>query len=252
MEYTTQNLSKLANISARTLRYYDEIGLLKPVRQSSNGYRIYGQQEVDKLQQIMFYKTMGLELETIKQLLENPDFDAIKAMENHLEKLKAEQDKLLSLIEYVDTTISYLKGETKMSDKEKFEIYKDEIIKSNEEKYGAEAREKYGDESVDFANMKIKGATKEQLDHIQTLTQQINETLKLAVENGDTKGEKAQEMCKLHQEWIKFFWKEYTPQAHWGLCQMYLYDERFYAYYEKIAPKAADFLVEAMKYYLNM
>ena len=125
MEYTTQNLSKLANISARTLRYYDEIGLLKPIRKSSNGYRIYGQQEVDKLQQIMFYKTMGIELDTIKQMLENPDFDAIKAMENHLENLKAEQDKLLSLIEYVDITISYMKGETKMSDKEKFEIYSD-------------------------------------------------------------------------------------------------------------------------------
>ena len=132
MEYTTQNLSKLANISARTLRYYDEIGLLKPIRQSSNGYRIYGQQEVDKLQQIMFYKTMGLELDTIKQLLENPDFDAIKAMETHLEKLKTEHEKLQSLIEYVNTTISHMKGDITMSDKEKFEIYKDELVKNNE------------------------------------------------------------------------------------------------------------------------
>ena len=70
MEYTTQSLSKLAKVSPRTLRYYDQIGLLKPIRKSSNGYRIYGQNEVDKLQQILFYKAMGMELETIKQMLE--------------------------------------------------------------------------------------------------------------------------------------------------------------------------------------
>ncbi len=251
MEYTTQSLSKLAKVSPRTLRYYDQIGLLKPIRKSSNGYRIYGQNEVDKLQQILFYKAMGMELETIKQMLENSDFDAVKAMETHLEALKRQQQELSSLIEYVDNTIMYMKGEKQMSDKEKFEIYKDEMIKSNEEKYGTEAREKYGDAAVDFSNMQIKGATKEQLDHVQDLSQQINEMLKIAVENGNPECEAAQKACALHQEWIKFFWKSYSPQAHLGLCQMYLADERFYAYYEKVAPKAADFLYEAMKIYLE-
>lgn len=251
MEYTTQNLAKLAKVSTRTLRYYDEIGLLKPIRKSSNGYRIYGQAEVDKLQQILFYKTMGVELETIKQMIENPDFDAVKAMETHLAGLKEQQEKLVSLIEYVDNTIMYMKGEKQMSDKEKFEIYKDEMIKTNEEKYGAEAREKYGSDAVDFSNMQIKNATKEQLEYVQNLSNQINETLKSAVENGDPSCEDARKACALHQEWIKFFWKSYSPQAHLGLCQMYLADERFYAYYEKIAPKAADFLYEAMKIYLG-
>lgn len=251
MEYTTQSLSKLAKVSARTLRYYDEIGLLKPVRKSSNGYRIYGQTEVDKLQQILFYKSMGMELDIIKTLMEKPDFNALTAMETHLESLKEQRYQLESLIDYVNNTIMYMKGEKQMSDKEKFEIYKDEIISNNEAHYGAEAREKYGDEAVDFSNMQIKGATKEQLEYVENLSAQINKNLKAAVESGDTSGEAAQKTCALHQEWIKFFWKSYTPQAHLGLCQMYLYDERFYAYYEKIAPKAADFLYEAMKIYLK-
>lgn len=251
MEYTTQSLSKLAKVSARTLRYYDEIGLLKPIRKSSNGYRIYGQTEVDKLQQILFYKSMGMELDTIKALMEQPDFDAVKAMETHLESLKEQQQKLESLIDYVNNTIMYMKGEKQMSDKQKFEIYKDEIIKNNEAQYGAEAREKYGDDPVDFSNMKIKGATKEQLEYVENLSVQINETLKAAVESGDVAGQAAQKACRLHQEWIKFFWKTYSPQAHLGLCQMYITDERFYAYYEKVAPKAADFLYEAMKIYLK-
>lgn len=251
MEYTTQSLSKLAKVSARTLRYYDEIGLLKPSRKSSNGYRIYGQVEVDKLQQILFYKSMGMELDTIKALTENPVFDAVKVMEAHLEDLKEQQHKLESLIDYVNNTIMYMKEEKQMSDKEKFEIYKEEIITNNEEKYGAEVREKYGNETVDFSNMQIKDATKEQLEYVENLSLQINKTLKAAVESGDPTGEAAQKACALHQEWIKFFWKSYSPQAHLGLCQMYLADERFYSYYEKVAPKAADFLYEAMKIYLR-
>lgn len=57
MEYTVQKLGKLAGISARTIRYYDEIGILKPARINSSGYRIYGQREVDTLQQILFYRS---------------------------------------------------------------------------------------------------------------------------------------------------------------------------------------------------
>lgn len=67
MEYTVQKLSKLAGISTRTLRYYDEIGILKPARINSSGYRIYSQKEIDRLQQILFYKELGVDLESIKK-----------------------------------------------------------------------------------------------------------------------------------------------------------------------------------------
>jgi DNA-binding transcriptional MerR regulator len=60
MEYTVQKLGRLAGTSTRTLRYYNEIGILKPARMNSSGYRIYGQAEVDRLQQILFYKELGL------------------------------------------------------------------------------------------------------------------------------------------------------------------------------------------------
>ena len=66
MEYTVQKLAQLAGVSSRTLRYYDEIGILKPARTNSSGYRIYGQQEVDRLQQILFYRELGVTLELIK------------------------------------------------------------------------------------------------------------------------------------------------------------------------------------------
>lgn len=82
MEYTVQKLSKLAGISTRTLRYYDEIGLLKPLKINSSGYRIYGQNEVNKLQQILFYRELGINLENIKNIINSPNFDSLSALKN--------------------------------------------------------------------------------------------------------------------------------------------------------------------------
>ncbi|MDP4158116.1 MAG: MerR family transcriptional regulator, partial [Bacillota bacterium] len=72
MEFTVQSLGKLAGVSTRTLRYYDEIGILKPARINSSGYRIYGQREVDRLQQILFYRELGVSLEDIKKIITDP------------------------------------------------------------------------------------------------------------------------------------------------------------------------------------
>ena len=69
MEYTIQKLAQMAGVSTRTLRYYDEIGLLKPCRITESGYRIYGTTEVDALQQILFYRELGVCLDTIRRIL---------------------------------------------------------------------------------------------------------------------------------------------------------------------------------------
>ena len=87
MEYTVQKLSRLAGVSSRTLRYYDEIGILKPARINSSGYRIYGQMEVDRLQQILFYKELGVNLKDIKEIINLPTFDGIAALRQHRQKL---------------------------------------------------------------------------------------------------------------------------------------------------------------------
>lgn len=87
MEYTVLKLAKMAGISTRTLRYYDDIGILKPARINSSGYRIYGQPEVDRLQQIFFFRELGVGLEEIKQIVTAPSFNAVAALREHREKL---------------------------------------------------------------------------------------------------------------------------------------------------------------------
>ena len=98
MEYTVLKLAQMAGVSTRTLRYYDEIGILKPARINSSGYRIYGQLEVNRLQQILFYRELGVSLESIKEIVTAPSFDGARALQEHREKLLEKREQLDLLI----------------------------------------------------------------------------------------------------------------------------------------------------------
>jgi len=109
MEYTVNELSKILGISTRTLRYYDQIELLVPPRLSSSGYRIYGENEVDVLRQILFYRELGISLGEIKKLLNFPDQDKEKSLQNHLDTLVQKKARIETLINNVNETLQSLK-----------------------------------------------------------------------------------------------------------------------------------------------
>ena len=92
--YSTGKLSEISGVSSRTLRYYDEIGLLKPSFINESGYRYYDDNEVALLQQILFYKERGLDLQTIKEIIYRKDFDLYSALEEHLVSLEEEKKKI--------------------------------------------------------------------------------------------------------------------------------------------------------------
>lgn len=249
MEYTVQKLANLAGISTRTLRYYDEIGILKPARINSSGYRIYGPKEVDRLQQILFYRELGIGLESIKEIMAEPDFDPSVALRDHREKLLVRRNQLDALIANVEKTIASMEGRIIMSDKEKFEGFKQKMIDENEKKYGKEIREKYGNEQVEKSNQIFKNMSKEQYEELENLNKRIFETLKMAMETGDPAGELAQKAADLHRQWLSFCWGSYSKEAHAGVAQMYVDDERFTAYYDKEQPGMAKFLRDAVFIY---
>lgn len=252
MEYTVQKLAHLAGVSPRTLRYYDEIGILKPARISSSGYRIYGQQEVDRLQQILFYRELGMGLEGIKDMVTSPDFDGAKALREHREKLLKKREQLEQLIDNVERTIAQKEGRITMSDKEKFAGFKRKMIEENEVKYGEEIREKYGEETVEESNRKLMNMTKEQYDEFTGLGEEILATLCEAFKTGDPAGELAQKTADLHRQWLTYSWPSYSKEAHAGLAQMYVDDSRFTAYYDEKQPGAAEFLRDAVFIYAGM
>lgn len=252
MEYTIQKIGRLAGVSTRTLRYYDEIGILKPARINSSGYRIYGEKEVNILQQILFYRELGVSLDVIKEILNAPSFDEMKALKEHHEKLLDKRKQLDLLVANVEKTIAQAEGRATMTDKEKFEGFKQNLIDENEEKYGEEIRAKYGEEEVNRSNAKLKNMTKEQHKEVEKLTVEVLDTLKEAYKTGDPSSELAQKTAELHHKWLAYYWNSYSKEAHAGLAQMYVDDERFTAYYDKVQPGGAEFLRDAIFVYTGM
>lgn len=249
MPYTVQQLGRLAGLSPRTLRWYDEIGLLAPGEKSPAGYRLYGPAEVEKLQQILFYRALGLPLGEIRQLLHSPGFDGSAAMHRHLSALRAERARLDGLIQNAESTLRTMRGETSMNDQDRFAGFKKEKLEENERLYGKEIRESYGEERVEAANQKWLKLSESEMQKMQELETELRQTLAEAAGQQNPNEALAQRACRLHRAWLGYTWPQYSPEAHKGLAQMYEADPRFAEYYDKMAPGGTAFLCEAIRCY---
>ena len=115
MKYLTVNeLAKASGVSVRTLHHYHEIGLLRPTLIGGNGYRYYGQDQVLRLQQILFWREFGVALADIGRILNQPDFDLIAALTNHRARLAADAQRISRILRTIDRTVAVLKGEREM------------------------------------------------------------------------------------------------------------------------------------------
>lgn len=133
----------------------------------------------------------------------------------------------------------------------KFDTFKQQMINDNESAYGKEIREMYGEDTIDASNAKVKDMSKEQWQEAELLRTEYESLLKTAFEHGDPASEDVQRACDLHRQWLCLFWKDgmYSTEAHKGLAKMYVADERFTAYYDKISPGCAAFLCDAINIY---
>ena len=122
-------------------------------------------------------------------------------------------------------------------------------VSENEKAYGEEIRAAYGDEVVDAANEKYLAMGEAAHLQAEELAVAINEQLRRAMEAGDPAGSEARNLVAMHARWLRMYWPEgtYTPEAHKGLADGYISDERFRAYYEQVAPGATQFLRDAIR-----
>ena len=249
MEYTVRGLADIAGISTRTLRHYDSIGLLNPARLSASGYRLYGPEQVAQLQHILFYRELGLGLTVIRDILQDPDFDSLKALKDHREQLLTKRRQLGVLLANVDHTIAATEGSVTMSDAEKFDGFKRQLIADNEARYGPEIRARYGNDVSEASYAKIQNLSPEDYAEWICLGEEINAILRDAFQAGDAAGEKAQKAAELHKRWLSVVWAHYNPAAHRGLAQLYVDDDRFRAFYDAEQPGMATFLRDAIHIY---
>lgn len=253
MNYTVKQLGDLAGVSARTLRFYDQMDLLKPEKINDSGYRIYSRKQVDLLQQILFYRELGFSLKDIRRILSAPGFNIDTALAEHYHKLLAERERLNRLIATVEKTLSAEKGEITMTDQEKFEGFKKELIEQNEKQYGKEIREKYGTETVEESYKKFGSMSKEDYDQTVKIQEEMFSELEKAMKTGDPHGEAAQRAADLHRQWLGYFWTSYTKEAHAGLVRMYVDDPRFTEHYDsRLGTGGAKILRDAVLIYTGL
>lgn len=251
MEYTIKKLAEISGVTSRTLRYYDQIDLLKPKRISSSGYRIYGRNEVDRLQQILFLKRFGIRLEEIGELLATPDFEIQEILKKQLTALTKERDDLNQLLQTLTQTIRYYEGDEKMTDQEKFDAFKQQKVTHNEEQYGSEIREKYGDQVVDTANQKWLDLTEEQFAAMQQAEKTLFDGLNQLLESEpiDLDSQTAKEVFDAHKKWLTITAPFYNADYHRGLADMYINDERFAKYYNDRTTKDSVQLIHDIIYH---
>ena len=248
MEYSIHALSRLSGVTTRTLRWYDKIGLLKPSRVAESGYRYYGAEEVDRLQDILFYRALGVELAQIKACLDAPSFDRLDVLRQHLTALEAERTRLNHIIRSVHDTIKAQERNEIMLDEKKFEAFKQRAIEANEKAYGEETRKKYGNEEVDAANKAVMDLKQEQYREWTDLGAEIQRRLEEAVSAGimpDSQEGKA--ITDLHKRWLTISGTTYDAKKHKGLAELYVTDVRFTAYYDKNISGCARFLRDAVQ-----
>lgn len=248
MEYSIQALSRLSGVTTRTLRWYDKIDLLKPSRVAESGYRYYGREEVDRLQDILFYRALGVELAQIKECLDAPSFDRLDVLRQHLTALEAERTRLNHIIRSVQDTIQAEERNEIMSDEKKFEAFKKQAVDANERTYGEEIRKKYGNEEVDAANKAVMGMTQTQYSEWTELGDEIQRRLEEAVSSGIAPdSQEGKDVTALHKRWLTILGTSYDPKKHRGIAELYVTDPRFTAYYDNNISGCAQFLRDAVQ-----
>ena len=156
---------KLTGVSARTLQYYDEIGLLIP-QKLDNGYRDYTEENLEKLQKILLYRFLKFKLNDIKELLEG-DFDNLKILEQQRELILREKEKFEVILHNIEKTISNYKGEQTMTIEEKFNGFKKEDLN----KYENQAVENYGKDTIEESKKRQSGRE-------EIVTEEFNEVFR--------------------------------------------------------------------------
>ncbi len=244
--YSVKRLSRLAGVSVRTLHLYDECGLLKPASRTDAGYRQYGEQELLRLQQILFYKELDFSLKDIAALLDDPEFDLRKALEGHRTALLERRNRLNILLNTIDKTIAHLNHQTMSG----FEELYEGLPKEQAEAWRGEAIARWGEEAVLRSERSLQELSKTDLERLKqeqaTILQQLQ-----ALCGTDPGSEAVQEQVARHYANIRSFWGVTDPtdlraDTYRGLADLYVTDDRYITAAGRPDTGFARFLREAM------
>ena len=237
-------VAKLTGITVRTLHYYDEIGLLKPSEITEAGDRLYSREDLEILQQILFFRELDFPLSEIKEIMNNPNYDKEEALKKQKELLIQQRQRIEGLIKLIEKRIE---GDNNMSFKE-FDMNE---IEENKKKYAKEVKERWGtSKAYEESEKKTSSYNKEKWGDINQETSEIFKGF-AELRNSDPGSEEVQELVRRWQKYITDNFYTCTNEILSGLGLMYVEDERFKENLDKNGEGTAKLMEEAIKIYCS-
>lgn len=242
--YTVKQLSQLAGVTTRTLRYYDEIGLLKPSRLGRNGYRYYGPASLLTLQQILFYRELDVPLEDIGRIVGQADFDLLGALQAHKLALQQQGARLRRLVATVDHTIVQLQQGRRMHGAALFAGFH----QAEQGQYAREAEQRYGAATVRASARRWAAYDEATQAAVLAEGDQVYADL-VAVMPAGAASAPVQQVVERWRRHLLHFWTPALAQLN-GLADTYRSDARFKAKFDALHPQLAEFMVAAVQVYV--
>jgi len=249
--YKVKEVSNLVGVSVRTLHHYDDIGLLKPEFVTEAGYRLYSDKDLERLQQILFFKELDFTLQEIKDIIESPDFDRKKALSAHKKLLIEKKNRLERLVESIERTMESIEGGMEMSKKEMFDGFDMSEIEKHKEKYAEETKAKYGDS--DAYKESVRRTSKYGKDDwakIMAKGDEIHNKIAANMGKGPSNSTVQEGVAEFRQH-ITDSYYDCTVEIFSGLGYLYVQDERFTENLDKYKEGYGKFLSEAIHYYCD-
>lgn len=238
-----KEVAELTGLSLRALRYYDQLGLVSPMRQD-NGYRAYLASDLERLQQVLFYRELGMELDEIGRILSRPTHDVLHSLTELRGRLAARRDELETLLHTLDLTIARKQRGHTMS-KNDFRQMFDGFDPSQHE---AEAEARWGDTEA-YAQSQQRAASygPEQWAEIKEEAAQIYaDAYALAQAGTSPDASEAHALARRHQDHLSRWFYDCAAELHCGLARMYVQDERFQSAIDAHGEGTAALLSEAI------
>ncbi|QAS52539.1 MerR family transcriptional regulator [Halobacillus litoralis] len=249
--YKVKEVAEIAGVSVRTLHHYDHIGLLSPQHVTDKGYRLYGEEGMARLQQILFFKEMDFSLQKIKKILDDPHFDEKQALSNHKEILMEKKIRLERIIHSVDQTLESVQGGENMANEDRFKPFDRRHIEEHQKKYEKEVKERWGQtDAYKESKRKTSSYTDEDWKRIQEESNEIDRQIVDRMSQGP-EDEEVQRLIGEKRQHITDYFYECNTEIFCGLADMYVNDPRFTKNIDKWAEGYAEFLRDAMHIYCD-
>jgi DNA-binding transcriptional MerR regulator len=232
MGHTVGQVAKVAGVSVRTLHHYDEIGLLEPSERSGAGYRLYSDDDLVTLQQVMFFKELGFGLEDIGRLMHDPAFDRREALRLQHRMLSDKAAQLMKMMDAVDRTLDGLQKGITMDKEEMFEVFGE----FDPAEYEEEVQERWGNtDAYKESARRTKGYTKADWQRFKDESLQIGRDTAALMDAGvPATDPRAMDLAEAARLQIDTWFYPCSHEMHVNLAEMYIADPRFTATYEKI------------------